>query len=1345
MADYNLGTAHGRIVIEYEGTASKQAEQDFQRIATRAAWLHGRLRSVGQGIRDFATDGGESFNRFGRSVIAFAGIASALQGVISGITGVGSALGGLGGGIGALFALMDGMDGLPESAQGFPRVIRNIILLSAGLTAFRAGTGILAALAGRFALLAPFAPIIRGLGNALFQLGLPIRAIAGVALAIAGLITSVKFATTLAKGVLALGAAFGALGGVVSIINGIIGAVTQLVGAIGLVPGAIAAAVAGAATLATGVSGISKALKFVAPAAGGAGGAMDQMAKAAKNAARSIAAAQRGVEDALRDQARTVRDTARQVANAQRALQDAVVEAAKAQISAARRVRDAQRDLGDATAAAARSAEDNARRLADAQKNVARTAEDSARAVANASRNLQSAIKSETSAQKGLNDARRTALEQLAELQERVSDLALDQEGASIALIEAQQNLERVNSDALSTELDRRKAQYELAVAQERVNDVTREATKAQSESADAIEKGVDGAQIVIDAQDRLKESQQALTDAQDDYGRAVRDAYEANAEAAQGLADAVRAAAEDRIASERRVADAQESLADAQQSQAETAAESARSVADAQEALALAQESALEAQEDAARRVEDAYRQLAEAQEDAAESMKSAAAAAAGAEDPINKLSPAAQALVRTLRGLKDEWDAVRNSVQEALFAGIAEEVQALAEIYLPRLEAGMVGVAKQFNLAAKEMSLFLQGGQTQADFNRGFQLTEQIVANLTAAVQPLLRAFRDIGIVGLEVFASLTNGVGSAAERFANFIAIARETGELRNWINRGVQGFRDLWQIIRDVSVSIDLIFEGLAGNDGSDFLASLAQGAANMRAFLESAQGQEALRTLGAFLQNMAERTMAVLKVAFEELGPVVKAVQPFFEDLGEVFSDVIIGALQIVGPLLKGVADILSFLSPVLSPILGFLFSLGLAWRGLIIAIQVLIPVISGLVTVFNIVRFAWQLLSAAFLANPWVLLIAAVIALVALIIYNWDAIVEFLGWVWGKILEGVQWFADLFQQYVIDPIVWIHDKYLEILTAIVSFVGDLLWDMTEPWRVAFEFVSGLVNDGLLFIQGLWENFMGWLFDSTTGELRSVTDIWNDHVEWVTGIVDGFLNWLLGFFGTNLEDLRAGVGRAIDGIGQFFRDLPGNIWNALIGLPRMLADVAVNAVYGLWNGFVAQGRWLWNNIMNWARTYIPGPILDFLGIASPSKYFRDQIGKMIPLGLMDGIDSMASRVRQTAINMVDGAMGAAKTAAMANDLSSIVGTEMADQLANGTTIATAATLTRANAAAMQATPPVATDGTEGGAGVAPIGTLVLNVAGNLDPTNKLAWNQAMDNIRAGINDREKARK
>ena len=64
-------------------------------------------------------------------------------------------------------------------------------------------------------------------------------------------------------------------------------------------------------------------------------------------------------------------------------------------------------------------------------------------------------------------------------------------------------------------------------------------------------------------------------------------------------------------------------------------------------------------------------------------------------------------------------------------------------------------------------------------------------------------------------------------------------------------------------------------------------------------------------------------------------------------------------------------------------------------------------------------------------------------------------------------------------------------------------------------------------------------------------------------------------------------------------------------------------VGKNLVEGIWNGISDMAGWIGEKIKGFGSGVLDG-LKNFFGIASPSKLFRDQIGKNLVLGLVDGI-------------------------------------------------------------------------------------------------------------------------
>jgi hypothetical protein len=194
-----------------------------------------------------------------------------------------------------------------------------------------------------------------------------------------------------------------------------------------------------------------------------------------------------------------------------------VVEALKASKAAEK----AQVTAG-ATAAAKRLAD--ARAITAAQRAVA-SAE---RSVADAHRDAIGAQQNVTEAQLGLNDARKQAINDLIDMRDLVHDFALDEEGATIALLRAREKQFQILNDQRSP-LDRREAAYRVAAAEDRLFDVRRERARSIKELAEQEKAGIEGSDLVVSANKRLTDAHEKLAEAQRRIVDANRDVIEAN------------------------------------------------------------------------------------------------------------------------------------------------------------------------------------------------------------------------------------------------------------------------------------------------------------------------------------------------------------------------------------------------------------------------------------------------------------------------------------------------------------------------------------------------------------------------------------------------------------------------------------------------------------------------------------------------------------------------------------------------------------------------------------------------------------------------------------------------
>ncbi len=428
--------------------------------------------------------------------------------------------------------------------------------------------------------------------------------------------------------------------------------------------------------------------------------------------------------------------------------------AGKAIANAANGVADAELALQRARQSAARANEDAARRVADAERNLA----DAQRAAAQATRaaleerrraeiSLADAQRASRKAQDDLVDARRKAQDQL-------EDLALQQRGGNLAerqavldVADAKKELDRVNSRPFSSP----RAQEEANIAYQRavlaLEQIRTENGRLAEEKADADKKGVEGSDLVKSAQQRVLDATRAQIDAQRELNKATR-----------GIA--------------------------------ETQAQNARNLADAQRAVAAAVRDQSRAAVDGANGIADAQRNLGRAQQNYADTVKTSAdigsASVRNLNDAMSKLGPTGQAFARFLFGLRGEFYALRDAIQQGVLPGIQDALTTIINKYGPSfLEfARTMGatIGDIFRLAAQTFTnpAWTEFFRTMAQLAPTF-LTQfsKIILNILTGLAGIMNAFapfaKDIGDILVDLtgkFATWATSLGKT-KGFKDFIA--------------------------------------------------------------------------------------------------------------------------------------------------------------------------------------------------------------------------------------------------------------------------------------------------------------------------------------------------------------------------------------------------------------------------------------------------------------------------------------------------------------------------------------------------------------------------------------------
>lgn len=90
------------------------------------------------------------------------------------------------------------------------------------------------------------------------------------------------------------------------------------------------------------------------------------------------------------------------------------------------------------------------------------------------------------------------------------------------------------------------------------------------------------------------------------------------------------------------------------------------------------------------------------------------------------------------------------------------------------------------------------------------------------------------------------------------------------------------------------------------------------------------------------------------------------------------------------------------------------------------------------------------------------------------------------------------------------------------------------------------------------------------------------------------------------------------------------DLVNKVVNTIKKLPSKMLEIGKNIVEGLWNGIKNMGNWIKSKVSDFIGGITDG-IKGVLGIHSPSRVFRDEIGKNMALGIGEGFDDSLSSI------------------------------------------------------------------------------------------------------------------
>jgi hypothetical protein len=176
--------------------------------------------------------------------------------------------------------------------------------------------------------------------------------------------------------------------------------------------------------------------------------------------------------------------------------------------------------------------------------------------------------------------------------------------------------------------------------------------------------------------------------------------------------------------------------------------------------------------------------------------------------------------------------------------------------------------------------------------NMSRGFDVAH-------TGLSKFMDAFNILTVVGSTAFPKIGKAFNEFADKFDAWTTKIAADGTLQRWIDEGIQGFKDLWNI------GVELI--KIWGNLGN---AAQAAGALTLHSLSDAITKLDAMTAGARFQQNMrtifqgAGQAMDIFFKALGSLGPV-------FDVFSVTFKNVLVNSAQALSAFIADVGDVLS--------------------------------------------------------------------------------------------------------------------------------------------------------------------------------------------------------------------------------------------------------------------------------------------------------------------------------------------------------------------------------------------------------------------------------------------------
>jgi phage-related protein len=239
-----------------------------------------------------------------------------------------------------------------------------------------------------------------------------------------------------------------------------------------------------------------------------------------------------------------------------------------------------------------------------------------------------------------------------------------------------------------------------------------------------------------------------------------------------------------------------------------------------------------------------------------------------------------------------------------------------------------------------------------------------------------------------------------------------------------------------------------------------------------------------------------------------------------------------------------------------------------------------------------------------------------------------DAVLQLFPELIPVVVESVMTIVDA----LIDNLPLIIDGALQLVLALALGIADALPELIPAVvEVVFTIVETLVDN----IDMLVDASIAIIVALADGLIEALPRLIEKAPEIIIKIVQALADNIPKIVEAGIGIVLALGGALVQAIPDLLKAIPQimvAVRDALLGYYSTMAGIGKNLITGLWQGIRDAGDWLWEKISGFFDGIV-GRIKGFFGIESPSKLFRDEIGKNLADGIGVGFLGQMETVAQ----------------------------------------------------------------------------------------------------------------